>query len=162
MQRSAGTLNVRNLLRVPGVRGLAENVYVREVVDKVLGPGAKPVRAILFDKTPAANWNVLWHQDLSVAVINYPLCPDVSLARIVEATRRAFAHLWREILTDGERGRIAVTGHSATAFGEPLSAKDRPFSFLSSHFRRSSLLIDHWKGGKPSTTSIASDHGCRS
>src|SRR5437868_2126166 len=65
VQRAAGSGNVRNLLRVPGVRELAHNGYVRDVVDKVLGPGAKPVRAILFDKTPAENWSVLWHQDLS-------------------------------------------------------------------------------------------------
>ncbi len=27
-----------------------------------------PVRALLFDKTPETNWNVSWHQDLSIAV----------------------------------------------------------------------------------------------
>jgi ectoine hydroxylase-related dioxygenase (phytanoyl-CoA dioxygenase family) len=27
-----------------------------------------PVRAIYFDKSPAANWSVPWHQDLTVAV----------------------------------------------------------------------------------------------
>lgn len=27
-----------------------------------------PVRALLFDKTPQTNWNVSWHQDLSIAV----------------------------------------------------------------------------------------------
>ena len=26
------------------------------------------MRGILFDKTPGANWNVVWHQDLSIAV----------------------------------------------------------------------------------------------
>src|SRR5690348_17331497 len=68
VQQSAGEPNVRNLLRVPAVRQLADNLYLRDVLDKVLGPGAIPVRAILFDKTPDANWNVLWHQDLSIAV----------------------------------------------------------------------------------------------
>jgi ectoine hydroxylase-related dioxygenase (phytanoyl-CoA dioxygenase family) len=28
----------------------------------------QPVRAILFDKTPDANWKVAWHQDLTIAV----------------------------------------------------------------------------------------------
>jgi len=28
-----------------------------------------PVRALLFDKTPQANWNVIWHQDLSIPVV---------------------------------------------------------------------------------------------
>jgi ectoine hydroxylase-related dioxygenase (phytanoyl-CoA dioxygenase family) len=33
-----------------------------------LGPDAQPVRAIFFDKTPASNWLVPWHQDLTIAV----------------------------------------------------------------------------------------------
>lgn len=33
-----------------------------------LGPTARPVRAILFDKTPATNWSLGWHQDRTVAV----------------------------------------------------------------------------------------------
>ena len=33
-----------------------------------LGPGAKPVRAILFDKSERANWALGWHQDRTVAV----------------------------------------------------------------------------------------------
>ena len=53
---------------------------------------------------------------LSVALLNYPLCPDVTLARIVEATRKAFAKLWTDILTPDERRRIVVTGHSAGGY----------------------------------------------
>ena len=34
----------------------------------VLGPAARPVRAILFDKTAAANWALPWHQDRTIAV----------------------------------------------------------------------------------------------
>lgn len=33
-----------------------------------LGAAAKPVRALLFDKTPSANWSLGWHQDRVVAV----------------------------------------------------------------------------------------------
>lgn len=33
-----------------------------------LGAAARPVRAILFDKTPSANWSLAWHQDRVVAV----------------------------------------------------------------------------------------------
>lgn len=55
-------------------------------------------------------------QDLSVALLNYPLCPDVSLARIADATRRGFAHLYRDVLTEAERRRIVVTGHSAGGY----------------------------------------------
>jgi len=33
-----------------------------------LGARARPVRAILFDKTPGANWSLGWHQDRTIAV----------------------------------------------------------------------------------------------
>ena len=34
----------------------------------VLGLAAKPVRAILFDKTAQTNWSLAWHQDRTLAV----------------------------------------------------------------------------------------------
>jgi hypothetical protein len=33
-----------------------------------LGPAARPVRAVLFDKTYERNWGVAWHQDRTIAV----------------------------------------------------------------------------------------------
>ena len=62
------TYAIRNLLDVPAVRALVDSAAVRAVVEPVLGPGAFAVRGILFDKTPAANWRVPWHQDLTIAV----------------------------------------------------------------------------------------------
>ena len=60
---------VRNLMAaVPAVAELAASSGVRGCVEPVLGSGAFPVRALLFDKTPGANWKVAWHQDLSIAV----------------------------------------------------------------------------------------------
>lgn len=60
---------IRNLLEaVPEVQVLARSDPVRAVVETVLGPAAFAVRGILFDKTPAANWKVAWHQDLTIAV----------------------------------------------------------------------------------------------
>lgn len=60
---------LRNLLEdVPEVTALADSTAVRALVAPTLGPGCFPVRGILFDKTPEANWNVVWHQDLSIAV----------------------------------------------------------------------------------------------
>lgn len=35
---------------------------------RLLPPGLSPVRSILFDKTPAENWPVPWHQDLTITV----------------------------------------------------------------------------------------------
>lgn len=60
---------VRNLLHTePAVRELARSDAVRGVAEAVLGPHCFAVRAILFDKTPSANWKVVWHQDLTIAV----------------------------------------------------------------------------------------------
>jgi ectoine hydroxylase-related dioxygenase (phytanoyl-CoA dioxygenase family) len=47
---------------------LAANCAIRDLIEPVVGPGAIPVRALFFDKTPEANWPVLWHQDLTIAV----------------------------------------------------------------------------------------------
>lgn len=33
-----------------------------------IGPAARPVRAVLFDKTSATNWSLGWHQDRTIAV----------------------------------------------------------------------------------------------
>lgn len=60
---------VRNLFeRSPAVRALATSSAVRSVAEAVLGPHCFAVRAILFDKTSTANWKVVWHQDLTIAV----------------------------------------------------------------------------------------------
>jgi ectoine hydroxylase-related dioxygenase (phytanoyl-CoA dioxygenase family) len=60
---------IRNLLdAAPAVRDLARSEAVRSVAEAVLGPHCFAVRAILFDKTPSANWKVIWHQDLTIAV----------------------------------------------------------------------------------------------
>ena len=38
------------------------------VAGALLGGAAFPVRAVLFDKTPEANWAVAWHQDRTIPV----------------------------------------------------------------------------------------------
>ena len=58
----------RNLLNLAAVRNLAADARIRALLDPIVGPGAIPVRALFFDKTPEANWPVLWHQDLTIAV----------------------------------------------------------------------------------------------
>ncbi len=37
--------------------------------------GLRPVRSILFDKTESENWPVLWHQDLTIAVVREKQVP---------------------------------------------------------------------------------------
>jgi ectoine hydroxylase-related dioxygenase (phytanoyl-CoA dioxygenase family) len=60
---------VRNLTAIsPVARELAGEPAVRSLAGAVLGPGAIVARAILFDKTPDANWAVPFHQDSTIAV----------------------------------------------------------------------------------------------
>jgi ectoine hydroxylase-related dioxygenase (phytanoyl-CoA dioxygenase family) len=41
---------------------------VGAVAGRMLGQACQLVRAILFDKTPATNWSLAWHQDRTIAV----------------------------------------------------------------------------------------------
>lgn len=41
---------------------------VGRLVAARVGPAARPVRAILFDKSPQTNWGLGWHQDRTIAV----------------------------------------------------------------------------------------------
>ena len=52
----------------PAFEAAARSEPVRELVTSVLGPDAFVVRSILFDKTPGANWDVMWHQDVTITV----------------------------------------------------------------------------------------------
>ncbi len=66
---SAMSAGFRNLLRqCPEVREFANSKEIREIVVVLQSEKSKPVRSIFFDKTPASNWYVTWHQDLSIAV----------------------------------------------------------------------------------------------
>jgi hypothetical protein len=38
------------------------------IAASIIGAAARPVRAILFDKTRSANWSLGWHQDRTIAV----------------------------------------------------------------------------------------------
>lgn len=68
-QRAGSTYGMRNLLdQVPAIRELANSPALRMLVEPVLGDDAFPVKGILFDKTPDANWKVAWHQDTTICV----------------------------------------------------------------------------------------------
>jgi ectoine hydroxylase-related dioxygenase (phytanoyl-CoA dioxygenase family) len=59
----------RNLLStVPAIATLARAPQVHSLVEPVVGKDHFPVRGILFDKVPGANWHVGWHQDQIIAV----------------------------------------------------------------------------------------------
>jgi ectoine hydroxylase-related dioxygenase (phytanoyl-CoA dioxygenase family) len=68
-KRGAGRGGLRHILRDSvAVQRLAADPRVRGVAEAAVGPGALAVRGILFDKTTDANWKVVWHQDLTIAV----------------------------------------------------------------------------------------------
>ncbi len=63
----AGRGGARNLLDEPRVAALAAAPPLRQLAVAILGTGCFAVRALFFDKTPDANWKVIWHQDLTIA-----------------------------------------------------------------------------------------------
>jgi ectoine hydroxylase-related dioxygenase (phytanoyl-CoA dioxygenase family) len=69
LDADSGHGGVRNLLdSSKAVRDLARSHPVRSIAEAVLGEACFVVRALLFDKSPTANWKVVWHQDLTIAV----------------------------------------------------------------------------------------------
>ena len=69
VRKRGGIFAVRNLLDESAeARELAGSDAIRALVDPVLGAHFFPVRGILFDKIPDANWKVPWHQDVTIAV----------------------------------------------------------------------------------------------
>jgi ectoine hydroxylase-related dioxygenase (phytanoyl-CoA dioxygenase family) len=82
-QRHEGLLDALSLERLhaqiaalpadrPGVRIGANRLSGLEAVTaiaaKAIGADARAVRAVLFDKTASANWNLGWHQDRTIVV----------------------------------------------------------------------------------------------
>lgn len=58
--------------RIRGVRTLepclANNGFIGAIAAWLLGRKARPVRAVLFNKTLESNWSLAWHQDRTICV----------------------------------------------------------------------------------------------
>ena len=52
-------------------------------------------------------------QGLSVALLNYALCPEVKIGDIRASCAKAFVQLYSKVLSVAERKAVIVTGHSA-------------------------------------------------
>jgi hypothetical protein len=59
----------RHALRHPAVLKLASDPRLLNIAWDVLDAGAFPFRATLFDKSLAANWLVVWHQDTALPLL---------------------------------------------------------------------------------------------
>lgn len=57
---------LRHAMSLPPVGDLARHPQMIDLAREVLGARTFPFRATLFDKSPAANWLVVWHQDTAL------------------------------------------------------------------------------------------------
>lgn len=57
---------VRHLMANAEIAALANERRLLALAQEVLGSSAFPFRATLFDKSPDANWLVVWHQDTAL------------------------------------------------------------------------------------------------
>ncbi|WP_232493500.1 phytanoyl-CoA dioxygenase family protein [Novosphingobium kaempferiae] len=73
LERSLSGLPADNAgVRLHGIRPLREMLAADGCVGmrpaSLLGQSARPVRAVLFNKTSATNWSLAWHQDRTICV----------------------------------------------------------------------------------------------
>ncbi|HEX4999287.1 MAG TPA: phytanoyl-CoA dioxygenase family protein [Terriglobia bacterium] len=64
-----GRAGPRHLMSLPDVRRLACDPRMLRIARGALGSGAVPYRATLFEKSGAANWLVVWHQDTALPLV---------------------------------------------------------------------------------------------
>lgn len=57
---------MRHAMRNESVATVARDPRLLSLAHEVLGGGAIPFRATLFDKSPTSNWLVVWHQDTAL------------------------------------------------------------------------------------------------
>jgi hypothetical protein len=57
---------IRHALKLPAVARIASSTSLLGIAQEALGSEAFPLRATLFDKSPTANWLVVWHQDTAL------------------------------------------------------------------------------------------------
>ena len=70
-----GRAGIRHALSYPSIYQLAHDGRLLSVVRQIVGREALPFRATLFNKSPAHNWLIPWHQDTAL-----PLCERRDIA----------------------------------------------------------------------------------
>jgi ectoine hydroxylase-related dioxygenase (phytanoyl-CoA dioxygenase family) len=63
---SRSRAGIRHALKRPAVSALAAESALLDLAQSVLGEGAFPYRATIFEKTAVSNWLVVWHQDTAL------------------------------------------------------------------------------------------------
>jgi ectoine hydroxylase-related dioxygenase (phytanoyl-CoA dioxygenase family) len=66
----------RHALKHSAIAEVAHDERLLEIARRVLGAGAVPFRATLFDKSPKSNWLVVWHQDTALPLCERHETPD--------------------------------------------------------------------------------------
>jgi ectoine hydroxylase-related dioxygenase (phytanoyl-CoA dioxygenase family) len=91
---------IRHALKLPAVARIASSAPLLEIGQAALGSEAFPFRATLFDKSPTANWLVVWHQDTALPLrerreapgwgpwsikdgVNYAHAPATALSQVL-------------------------------------------------------------------------------
>jgi hypothetical protein len=59
---------IRHALQHDGIQNLARDPRLCGLAGEIFGREAIPFRATLFDKSPQANWLVVWHQDTALPI----------------------------------------------------------------------------------------------
>jgi hypothetical protein len=68
--RMAKRAGRRHLMGDSAVARLANDERLLKTARRYVGTGAVPYRATLFDKSPRANWLVVWHQDTALPILD--------------------------------------------------------------------------------------------
>jgi ectoine hydroxylase-related dioxygenase (phytanoyl-CoA dioxygenase family) len=91
---------IRHALKLPAVARIASRTSLLGIAQEALGSDAFPFRATLFDKSPTANWLVVWHQDTALPLrerretpgrgpwsikdgVNYAHAPATALSQVL-------------------------------------------------------------------------------
>lgn len=91
---------VRHAMKLTTVAAIAQGSQLLEIAQQILAGSAFPFRATLFDKSPTANWLVVWHQDTALPLrerrevlgwgpwsvkdaVNYAHAPASALSRVL-------------------------------------------------------------------------------
>lgn len=67
---------IRHALACSAVADFVRREEILGMAREILGPGALPFRASLFEKSPEANWLAAWHQDTALPLREWSNDPD--------------------------------------------------------------------------------------